>query len=115
MDPHTLDKSLVRELYMAHKALFDEVIQTRHTNTLAPLSALEHESLPWNAPRIRRDMLVPIQIRLPEHRKLQLKWIYRIYELSMNKYVVNTLEACMITDIRREISRRGLVEDTHSE
>ena len=115
MDPHTLDKSLVRELYMAHKALFDEVIQTHHANTLAPLSALDNESLPWNNPRIRRDILVPIQIRLPEHRKLQLKWIYRTYELSMNKYVVNTLEARMIKDIRREISRRGLVMDNTSE
>jgi hypothetical protein len=115
MDPQNLDKSLIKELYKAHKPLFDEVIQEHNATTLAPLSALEHESFPWNKPRVRDDMTVPWTLRMPEPRKLQLKWIYRTHEVSMNQYILKTLEARMITDIRREISRRGLVKDTHSE
>jgi len=73
MDPQNLDKSLIKELYKAHKLLFDEVMHEHQATTLAPLSALEHKDLPWNAPRVRDDITVPWTLRLPEPRKLQLK------------------------------------------
>ena len=109
MDLSNVDKSLLKQLYAAQKPLFDEVIREYNSTAVAPLSALEHEDLPWNAPRVRDDINVSWTLRLPEPRKLQLKWIYRRHEVSMNQYVVKTLEARMISDIRREISRLGMV------
>lgn len=115
MDIQNLDKSLLKQLYAAHKPLFDEVIQEHHATTLAPLSALDHESLPWNEPRVRDDMTVPWTLRMPEPRKLQLKWIYRTHEVSMNQYILKSLETRLFTDIRRELSRRGLVNGGDTE
>ncbi|REL39133.1 hypothetical protein DYD21_04030 [Rhodohalobacter sp. SW132] len=58
MDIQNLDKSLLKQLYAAQKPLFDEIIREHNATTLAPLSALEHEDLPWNAPRVRDDVNV---------------------------------------------------------